>query len=256
MQLGAPFVELDFYYDGEDQTAFARLVKTLLELGATPAGSGLIHKGNAVPFSWIRDLDLEEVQITQSNIIAFLDHKDPQLLQVDMFDAVGIAGVGAAEVVEYVEISEDAARADHHPLVIYTDGSIFFPILTDRVQQREAASRQVYRKFLDIITNTNPSYAAITVEAPMKCPFDLNINPESAGFLDFFISENYVGASNLDLIRQMYSAAYIESVGSGLYISCVSDFNPSKVNLRLNTQHIEVGKIVASVGKHHRDKTQ
>src|SRR5205823_4269453 len=107
-----------------------------------------------------------------------------------------------------------------------------------------------YRRFLDIIAMTNPAYAAITVEAPMKCPYDLRLNPESAGFLDFFISEKYIGHDAIERIRQIYQGAYIESVSNGLYISCVSDFNPSRLNLRLGTQHIEVGKMVAKMGKH------
>jgi hypothetical protein len=250
-----PFLELGFYFANiPEADAFARLITTLLSLGATFTGEASMHRGIGIrekPFASITDAPLPElVTLDAATLMRSLVDPDIRLIEVYLDGAIGVAR-NAAEIVSYVSVSPEAAHADRHPLAILTEAEIFSGSLRQRFARRaRRAGRQVYQRLRALVEATRPAYAAITVEFPLQCPTDLRRDPRSLAFRDFFVSGTYIGAPNLAVAKNLFAGAFVEPLTDGLYISCTKDFNPDGRNLPVEDaqrRSVEQAKLIASL---------
>jgi hypothetical protein len=244
-----PFLELGFYFSLPEPDAFERFIGALLNQSAQFAGTGQAHHGPNIgkePFGSIHDQDLHLVTIANvADLKQHLTDPDSRLVEVLMQGASGTTS-DMAEAVGYVSISPGAAIADRHPLAISTEGTLFSgPPDRERVN---AVGNQAYRRFRLLIEALNPCYASITIEYALECPSDLRRDPRSLAFRDFYVSESYVGTANLKVVEGLFTGAFVERIGEGMYVSCDEAFNPrgmKKDSEEAAWQSIEVAKLIA-----------
>ena len=231
-----PFLEISFYFSNMPETAVIRLlVKSLLEQGAKFTGIGKAHSGNNIngkPFDLITCSLLHEVSISSMyDVDRVLNDQDKRLIQIQMTN-VTRPNPRTVEILTFLSISPEAANYDHHPITIWTEGGSFcgnFPQLyRGRVTQ---FGNKIYHFFIDILGKLYPDYAAITVEWPLECPYDLHQDPRSLSFKDFYISQPFIGETEFGKIRQEFSTAYQEVVANGVYISGYKYLNPSGIEI-------------------------
>jgi hypothetical protein len=128
------------------------------------------------------------------------------------------------EVVSFAFISSEAARVDSHPVVISTDDAVFAEQQSGRARR---AGRAIWERFVRLVNETLPSYAAVTVEYGLECLADLATDSRSLAFSDFFVNARLVGTGALEAIRaNAPKKAYIRSSAQGLFVSCTRFFNP------------------------------
>jgi hypothetical protein len=244
-------LELNFYFANLPEVeAFTRLVTTLLALGAKFTGTGYAHRGEGLrdkPFASTHDSVLEPVPIRDvTDLTRSLADPDIRLVQVYMEGATSTMS-NVAEIVTYLSISPEAAHTDRHPLAIWTDGEVFSGPLREKYTQRaRKVGRRTYERFRALIEALRPAYAAITSEWSLECPADLRRDPRSLAFRNFFVSRAHLEEANLAYIQRLYSRAYIEPMGDGLYISCSKEFNPLGRGLDVGDtpRQTEVGKLI------------
>lgn len=249
-----PYLELSFYFAERDEAkSFYGLVEMLARLGATFAGGGIAHRGQSIrnqPFSSIHDLPQEPVALySLADVTQCLRQPDVRLVQVFMEGASGVAPK-LSEIVGYESISEEAARQDHHPVAIWTEGTLFSG---PAGEEFDAATKEVgfrlYERFRRLVEGLRPSYATITLEYDLECPADLKRDPRSLAFRDFYISGEYIGADALKTIATLFREAYIETLAEGLYVSCTAEFNPAHRGLDneyAQRQSVEVARQIVS----------
>jgi hypothetical protein len=254
-RLKPPYLELSFYFAERDEAkSFYGLVEMLVGLGATFAGSGIIHRGQSIrnqPFSSIHDLPQEPVAVhSLADVAQCLRQPDIRLVQVLMEGASGVAP-NLSEIVGYESISEEAARQDHHPVAIWTEGTLFSgPAGEPFGATTKETGLRLSERFRRLVERLRPSYAAITLEYDLECPADLKRDPRSLAFRDFYISGEYIGADTLKTIAMLFRAAYIETLAEGLYVSCTAEFNPERRGLDneyAQWQSVEVASLIASI---------
>jgi hypothetical protein len=124
-----PFLELGFYYaDVAERVAFRHLLLEAEARGALFTGTAYGHRAAGIRdrrFSDIHELPLEPLAVrNRGDLERWLEDPDTRLLQVFMSRVTGTAE-GTAEAVSYLSISADASLVDHHPLAIWTDGTLF-----------------------------------------------------------------------------------------------------------------------------------
>jgi hypothetical protein len=255
-RLAPPFLELGFYFANiPESDAFTQLVTALIGNGAKLTGEASARRGAGfkdMAFASISDSPLPEPLTTDvSTIMRSLTDPDVRIIEVYMHGATGLT-LNTAEIVTYLSISREAVRTDKHPMAILTEGELFSGTLRhDFPQRARKAGMQVYHRFFALIEALQPAYAAITVENPLECPTDLRRDPRSLAFCDFFLSRAYIGASKLRTIQTLFTGAFIEPMGDGLYISCTEEFNPEGRSLDAEyaqRRSVDVAKLIASVG--------
>lgn len=255
-QPNPPFLELNFYIaDLHETDAFLKLITSLVALGAQFTGKGSAHIGPDVSnstFASISDMAREKITVSSmADVERYIADPDHRLIDVSMLDATNTVH-DVAEIVTLQSISEEAAQVDQHPLAIWTDGDLTSGPPSYRPKHNKRAMEvggQIYRRFQALIESLQPAYAAITVEYGLECPADLKLNPKSLAFEDFFVSRSYLGASSINRIQDLFSDAYIETVGDGIYVSCFEMFNPegkSCDSKYATTQSFKVAEIIAS----------
>lgn len=205
---GGPFLEFNFYWAAmAEEEAFVRLVAALLALGAVFRRS---------------DIDtMEDLEQCLTNPHASLD-------QVNMEGATNTTR-GVAEIITYTNISEGAARFDHRPIAIWTEGQWTEAWQYETkagLQHARTIGRRAKDRFCALVEGTRPSYAALTVEDELRTPYELRRKPDSGIFRDFYISGSYIGPAALAEITALYAGAYIEPVADGVYVSCWEFLNP------------------------------
>lgn len=236
MELSLPtgsYLELSFYVaDGPEQAAFARLVTTLVQLGAhfTGVGSGYVGVDARRPFGAIPSLPREKMQVHSLADVAALTH-DPErrLVTVYMQDASGI-NPGIAEYVTYTDISSQAAaQQENHPFAIWTkDGDLGYPFYLEDPERAHTLGQMVYARFRAIVLGLQPAYANITIEAGLQAPYDLRHRPGVTMFRTFYISRRYAGSDTIAALHALLREAYTEAMGEGVYFSTWPFFNPQR----------------------------
>jgi hypothetical protein len=226
-----PQLGIQFYWaERTDTAAFAALVRTLLDLGARPAGCGAAHRGAGVrdrPFIGPFDSPLEPVGVSSGNLARWLEVPDVRLVQVELMGATDTNRI-VSEMVTYQAISTQAVGLDHHPIGIWTDGELFWsPREKQSSFDRRAqnSGRRVHRRFVELVTRLKPSYAAITDENALPCLTDLRKGPSTSVLMDWYISEPFVGNLVLTEIKSLFAGAYQTPIAEGLYVSARSYFN-------------------------------
>jgi hypothetical protein len=251
-----PFLELGFYFaDTPEADAFARLVETLIALGATLTGSGSAHRGSGIrgkSFASVTDKHLPEpVTVDALSLTQVLTDPDIRVVEVAMKDSIGIAQ-NAPELVSYVNISPEAARTDRHPLAVITEGEVFCGTLREHfARRRHEAGTAVYSRFRELVLALDPAYASITVEWPLECPTDLRRDSRSGAFRDFFVGGSYLASEELGLLQELFSGAFVEPLANGLYISSSEDFNPERRSLGAESaqwRSVDAAKLIATAG--------
>ena len=249
-----PFLEFGFYFAHIKETeALSNLVGKLVESGAKFTGKGAGHRGEEIRsrrFASPHDLALEPVVICD-----FEEFKcyvaDPEIRLIE----VGMTGASAVtqEVVEtigYQSISNEAAEKDCHPLAIRTEGILFSGSARRQVSLHSLkAGKNAYRRFLFLIEELKPSYAAITIEYGLECPSDLRRDARSLAFRNFFVSGSYMEADCLQGIAKLFRDGYVKTVADGLYISSTTEFNPLGKSLDGESSQwksMEVAQVIAS----------
>jgi hypothetical protein len=231
--LQGSFLSANFYYGAlPEPEALLRLVRALLNLGATLTGEGYAHRGSgirALPFRGRADLLPEPVPVRNIHELSqLLDNPDLRVVEV-LFQNALSNNPRLAEVVSFEMIWSESALKDRHPVSIDTEGWLFDgPMRQSHPKRARGLGRHVYRRFTALVAATRPIYGSITGETWMQCILDLHAEPKSAAFDDFYISEYAIGASGLKAIPDLYPGAFIEPLADGLYVSCMADFNPEE----------------------------
>lgn len=234
----APFVELGFYYSGlSDQDAFLRVTKGALQLGARFSGVGFAHHGAGIgrqPFAGTLDLLCEATTIDDlDSLIEKLNDPDVRVVELRMHNIIGTAS-DVPDILTLLSIPREAMGKNHHPVAVWSGGDMFSGPAgrpgKSQKKRAERAGRHIYKRFLKLVEATDASYAAITVEWPLLCPYELEVDPEHARFRDFFVSEAYLGEEGVRSVAELFSGAYTERTGSGLYVSTYRYFNPDGTN--------------------------
>lgn len=232
-QPDAPFVELNFYFASRtERDALLQVLTAVVDRGATFTGEGRAHKGAAIngqPFGSITSELLQPVAITSlADVQHRLDDPATRLVQVYLANVTGTVS-DTIEIVTFASISSEAAKRDRHPVSILTEGEVFTGTLRNAHTKRaQRVGLRLYQQFRALVEQLDPSYAAITFEYGMECPTDLQADPRSYAFRDFYISRSYMRSSDVDRIQAMFSGAYIESLTNGVYISCTNRLNPQQ----------------------------
>jgi len=247
----APFLELNFYYANKsEQEAFAQLSYALNNLGSKLDGEGYAHKGVNIKgqaFASITDDLMEAVTFDPNRFEETLADQAMRLMQVHIHDALDRQDNDVIDILTYVSISKEASLIDKHPIAIWTDGTAFDPIPGQEIHARRLG-RLAYQRFLALIRQTEPSYAAITVEYALECPTDLRARPESLAFEDFFISNKYLSDKHLNTISELYTDAYVEMIDVGIYVSCYGYFNPRGISLHRDIIEERAVKVSRMIG--------
>lgn len=256
-QPDAPFLELSFYFaDRPEVEALTQLIAAIADLGGRFTGHSLIQRGAQIrdrPFASITSEPREIAAVADiADVMRYMADPNVRLLQVSMAGTSGTTQ-DVAEIVTLLSISPEAAHADHHPLAVWTDGWLFSGEISSKHQsQARATGLQAYQRFKEVVRIVRPSYAAITVEYGLECPTDLRRDPRSAAFLDFYVSQLYLGALAFARIQGLFADAYSESMGDGKYISSSEVFNPQgrKLDIRSALENSSVvAQIIGSASK-------
>lgn len=246
-ELDPPFLELGFYFaDLMDADAYAKVARVLLARGSRfLAAEGWRGPGRrSRPFRSIRDEVSEPLDLRVDQLEAALT--DPDLLMLELsFDR--ILGISKApERLEYFSVfSEEAALLDRHPVAILAEGEPFSG--PHNPERGRKPGRRTYEVFRELVVALSPSYASITVEAPVKCPTDLHRDPRSHTFIDFYLSESFAGHSTLASVTRLFEGAYQEHIADGMYISTYKYMNPQGIGLdpdRRSHLATDVGKLI------------
>lgn len=254
-------LEFNFYFaDLPEPEPFIRLINGLLELGAEFTGNGLAAKGtniNGAQFADAFDPEPEAVEINDaSDFHQIVTDPNRRLIEVTMTKAI-YSEQNLAERVTYLSIPQKAAYINNHPLAIWTTWNAFSGIPEEFFEPKAKANqyrqiarkkgRQVYRRFIDLLTRIKPAYAAITFESFLLSPAALRTEPNSTLFNNFYLSNNYFSAGDLDMTQELYKNAYFEVLPDGLYISANNYFNPTGKELeqgKVSALSLEVAKLI------------
>ncbi|HKR63571.1 MAG TPA: hypothetical protein VJZ00_07545 [Thermoanaerobaculia bacterium] len=107
------------------------------------------------------------------------------------------------------------------------------------------AGRRVYERFRTLLDLLLPDFASITIEEPLQCPADLQQDPRSLAFRDFYVSATTIDCRR---ITKLFHEAYCEEVAAGVYVSTTRWFNPRAHALDRETAQflsVEVAKWIA-----------
>jgi len=247
-----PFIELSFYIPrGEDQSTFAHLVEYLFAAGAEVAGQGKANKGKNIgsrSFAGILDDVPEKVSVgSKSDFSDLMRDPDTRLFQVNLVNAVGVRK-GHHEVVTHLSISDQAVSIDKHPIAIWVDGSMFDELGGQQFSNREKMrGAKIFGRFLDLVREMQPSYAAITASYSLECPTDLRDDARSYAFGDFFLNSSYFSDEKISEVLNLYSGAHVETLDNGYYISSTPIFNSSNTTFSGYRQELSgrVAEIIA-----------
>lgn len=250
-----PFLELSFYVAGvDDKAVFVRLIRVLLDQGATFVGEGRAHLGPGLrdrPFARITDEVPQAIPLGDSQSLdRWLTDPDARLLQVYIAGASN-ATKHVAEIVTYQGMSDDATATDKHPVAIWTEGQwLCTPSRQQNRRRVRDMGRRVYGRFRTLVSALRPSYAAITVEYALECPTDLRRDPRSLAFGDFFVSRDYLSPAKLQTMREMFSGACTEMWDAGLYVSTMAELNPEGKQLQNGRADlsVRVAKMIGATG--------
>lgn len=263
--------ELNFYFiePQSPRDQIAHFVRGLVNLGGTFVGQALIIRGDSIekPTGIVIDplgnCTIDQVYInSMSELEPIFSSNDKLPILIDMQNVVCLPDSQFIEVVTFVEIPAQVLERDHHPLVVYVEGDrlneTVHPYFGESARQAKARRKiaktignQIYRRFIAIANETRPAYGAITIEQPLECPTELAQRLGSSSFIDFYVDESYVGKSNLQKIKKIFSGAYIEKLDHGTYFSAWFPFNPKGITLESLESNfprsIQVAKIIGSL---------
>ena len=163
----APFLEVNFYFaDIPDAAAFVRVLAALTSEGAQFIGNGLVHRVpqiNLRPFGGITDESSEWVPIASlQEAEAHATAVDTRLVQVDMTGASTALRRGR-ELVAYVDISPEAAAVDHHPIAIWSTGTLLSgPAGKQHDDKQQRRQRQQFgTRSLQAVSQTHSSASSL-----------------------------------------------------------------------------------------------
>jgi len=248
-----PFLELSFYFSSiPELSAIHLMIKCLLDRSAKFTGVGKVHQGKGLrekSFNEITDPVLSEIRISSiDDVDRILKDQDMRLIQVLMNNATG-ANSRTTEVLTLLSISAEAANHDRHPIGIWTEGKLLSGTFSQQFpNQATRFGKRIYQRFTDLIRTLNPDYGAITSEWALECPFDLQRDPRSFSFINFYISRSFIGDKRFELIQNEFSQAYQEVVADGIYISGSKYLNPNGTEIprdQAERKSILVGKLIA-----------
>jgi len=217
-----PFTGLQFYYaDRTEAKAMIDLGQALVKRRARVVNVTVLSHGGRTTFACPTDTDREHVGSTPS--LEDIGNRYP--IEMAVQQATGTTG--ATELLRVLRISEAAATVDRHPISLWTEGDAF-EMLDERRIPRTAKQTgiKLYKVFKELIAATAPSYAAITHEYDVECPTDLAADNRSYAFVDFYVSEGYLGSQQLRSVNNAAGDVYREDLGSGIYFSGFAPFNP------------------------------
>jgi hypothetical protein len=213
-----PFLELHFYFATMSETdALWCMVESALSLGAIS-------------------------NLTRDELFDYVVHSNADNVAINMGCLSGTLHKSFG-LLTYGSISEEAARYGYQrPIAIWTSADTFSGLpdyLDEKLMQQEG--RRIYKRFCAFIEYTQPSYASITCENDLGCPYDLRRAPNPDAFRTFFVSEAYAGRVRLEKLHTMFAGAHIEQVHDGLYISCDPYFSPKR-RLSMQQSPWQVGR--------------
>jgi hypothetical protein len=244
-----PFVELSFYFSDMPESSVMRLmVKSLLDRDAEFAGVGNVHQGEGIkekPYAGIMESLLNEVRISSMDELdRILDDQNSRLVQIIMNRATGV-NLHTSEILTFTSISPEAAIHDQHPIAIWTEGDLFSGTFIRHItNQAKKFGKQIYQRFIELLPELNPAYAAITSEWGLECPFDLRHDPRSISFIDFYVSRSFIGSDGIESIRKRLSNYYQEVIADGIYISGFEFLNP--LGIGIDSEQAEVNSMFVS----------
>ncbi|MEO7720134.1 MAG: hypothetical protein ABIY70_28425 [Capsulimonas sp.] len=251
--MNGPTLELNFYRDENEHDFLIDLIEVLIKNGAVLSGKALVHRGPNIrqkPFSFASDEDREEIEIASvDDLRAINAAQDLRLVQIPITNASGISR-NSPELAGIVGISDiAAAKGAHHPVAIWASGDqISLP-----TPQSRALSTSAYQRFIRIVEKLAPDYAAITLEWSLECPMDLQNDPNTPAFMDFYLSSCFFDASLITEVMNLCSHGFIKPLSTGVYISNSGFFSPnplekSKEQIELSTK---IGKLIATYTRLH-----
>jgi len=184
--------------------------------------------------AWLEDERTDAVKSLDIDVTALVEYvrdESVKVIQIEMRSALGIST--KREVLGYCPLPR--MFLGNHAIEILADGQAFTGYGGEtNTSEARRLGRRTYEWFLATARDLAPSYATITVEKPIPIPAQLGKIESSTVFTDFYISNAYVGESGVTRIKSIYTSAYIEIVGDGVYISCYEYFNPNRVAVEYN----------------------
>ncbi|AKT37788.1 hypothetical protein [Chondromyces crocatus] len=135
-------------------------------------------------------------------------------------------------------------------VVLRTKGEAFcFPSCEEKVQPRRLG-RIVYKRFVEIVDTISCYYGAILVEYSLETPEELQRDPRSLAFRDFFVSEEVLGSRTVQqIIALAGDDAYVEQRRRGVYISMNKELNPRHRQVAQLDQQERSMRIAMVLGK-------
>jgi hypothetical protein len=187
--------------------------------------------------------------LSYDELLDYVINADADALRVEMNGVSGTQYRNAG-IVRYGSISERAAHSGYpRPISIWMSAAILAdPVAAAKLVPQEG--RRVYKRFCSLVAMLQPSYASITYEQEMGCPYDLRRAPDPYALGTFFVSSAYAGADRLTRLQALFADAYCEPVRGGVYISCDATFTPKRRRgvHQLYEARIEAAKLIAEAG--------
>lgn len=230
-----PYLELSFYSRRQNESeTLLRIVESSLAKGAQLEGKVYVHHGNGLrdkAFASITDQVL--VPLPLSSATQLKDYMSDPDLRVVQITLTGLFSENELNLATRVSISQQASVHDHHPLAIWLHDLVWHGLPEGSLDEEEVAKAgaAVYQRFKEFVLELQPSYAAITVEYSLECPFDLKYDPRTYAFKDFYVSAAYLRSEHMDVLREVFRKAYLEELEQGLYVSTTRYFNPDYVSV-------------------------
>jgi hypothetical protein len=241
LKIEPPFLELGFYCAASpSRCSVVRIVESLDQGVAKPTGRVLVHDVSdpreTATFAAINDLPLVELNsVEPGHIYSVATNPNYRVVQVEV---IGSSLPGStAGLVTYVSISVEAQRHDHHPVALWLSDESIDGVLSNAME----------RLFIDLTLRIRPTYAAASHSWGLECLFDLDQDPRSLAFQDFFIDTRLLGTAAVRQIREICSGARFIEEDAGLFVFLLS--RPGKrlaVSTRLECARL-TGELLARV---------
>jgi hypothetical protein len=113
-------------------------------------------------------------------------------------------------------------------VLVRTEGEFFCGPSRRKQSRLPSLGRSVYNQFIRYVNIVESFYGAILIEYSLEEPDELQKDPRSLAFRDFYVATSWIGVSRIAQVRSIAGAsAYCEDLRTGLYVSMSPEVNPN-----------------------------
>ena len=135
-------------------------------------------------------------------------------------------GLDRESVFGYVDYS--GLRPESRIVALSISAPEFAHIPNDRTAHMVASP--AVELFLRLCTRLSPLYASLTVDYDLETPEQLEQDPRSYAFSDFYVDSDFLTGYKQELLS-LVEGSFVEPVHNGIYISGTRYFNPDRKSL-------------------------